>query len=307
MHQSDFTMSLVRFSILATWSVICVTAARADHVVHLRGLINLTEWQGALLEVNHSLARSNQPPAIFTTTRLVKSGEQFEDKTIKGAHVSFEILQINMEGPGGEHIRLRENGKDTAYGFESIDAVALSTRLGIELQKARFQDVVDLYARLKCRTVLLHPRVIWSPVSVRAGAQNEKEATAALETVFRDRGIAPVNDGDKFALLVPTSMENTIKPVTKEMESASPQFGSIYLDSPLDTVIEYYGRMLGRERIQGDQSPSPGKQVYLRTGVLSKAEAQHAFERLLEWNGIKVVLVDDKTFKVVRLPDASSP
>jgi hypothetical protein len=248
--------------------MICGAPARAEYEVHLKGLINLAEWQGALLEVNHSLARSNQPPMIFTTTRLVKSGEKFEDKTIKGAHVSFEVLRINMEGAEGEYIRLRENGKDTAYGFETIDAVALSTRLGIELQKARFQDAVDLYARLKGRTVLLHPKVIWSPVSVRAGAQNEKEATVALEKVFRDKGIAPVIDGDKFVLLVPTSMENTIKPVSKEMDSAS-QFGSIHLDSPVDTVIEYYGRMLERERVQGDRIP--GTQVYLRTGILSKA------------------------------------
>jgi len=70
-------------------------------------------------------------------------------------------------------------------------------------------------------------------------------------------------------------------------------------------AIENYGRMLEREQVGG--GPIPGSRVYLHTRILSKAEMLYAYDTLLEWNGLKVVLIDDKTFKVVRVPSASSP
>jgi len=151
-------------------------------------------------------------------TRLAKPGEKFVDQTIKGAHVNFEVLEINTDA---EWVKLLEDGKVSLYGFEKIDAAALSKKLGFELQAARFQDAVDLYSQLKDRTVLIHPRVAWFPVSLRSTAQNENEATAALEKAFLDKGIAAVGDGDKFVLLVPTSIETAVKPLFKEMYSTS--------------------------------------------------------------------------------------
>jgi len=238
-------------------------------------------------------------------TRLVKPGEKFEDNTIKGAYVSFEILRINMAAPEGEYIRLRENGNDVSYDFENVDPAALSTKLGFELQRARFQDAVDLYSRWTGRTVLLHPKIKWSSVSIRSAAQNEKEATAALEKHFREMGIASVDDGDKFVLLVPASIEKSVKLGPKVTDSDSPQEGSIYLESPVNSIIEFYGRMLGREQIRGD--PIPGGQVYLRSGMLTKAEVLYAFDTLLGWYGAKVVLIDEKTFEVVPVPITNSP
>jgi hypothetical protein len=100
-------MKYVSLPFLAASLMIYGTSARAEHEVHLRGLFNLAEWKGALLEVKHSLARSSRPPMIFTMSRLAKAGEKFEDATIKGGHLNFEILEINIEG---ESVKLRENG-----------------------------------------------------------------------------------------------------------------------------------------------------------------------------------------------------
>lgn len=77
------------------------------------------------------------------------------------------------------------------------------------------------------------------------------------------------------------------------------------MDSTISTLTENYGRLLGQ--IQVGAEPIPGERVYLRTRILSKAEMLYSFDTLLEWNGLKVVLHDDKTFKVVRLPSASHP
>ena|SRR6266496_3818154 len=74
------SMKYVPLPILAASWMLCAASARAEHEVHLRGPFNLAEWQGALLEVNHSVARSNGPPIFFPPmTRLVKPGEKFED------------------------------------------------------------------------------------------------------------------------------------------------------------------------------------------------------------------------------------
>ena len=282
--------------------------ARADsavpeYEVHLRGLFDLTEWRGALLEVKHWLPRSNRPPVYFPSmTRLAKPGEKLEDRTMKGAHINFEILEILTDG---ERVKLRENGKVSVYGFEDIDTAAPPIKLGIELQGVRFEDAVDLYSDLKRRTVLVHPKIIWSPVSVRAAARNEIEMIAALEKVFLEKGISIVADGGRFVLMVPISMEKTVSPRSMETDAASPQFSSTLLNSPISVTIENYGRILEREQVGGD--PIPKSLVSLRTRILSKAEMLYAYDTVLGWNGLKVVVIDDKTFKVVRLPDANAP
>ena len=296
-------MKLVALPLVAASFMACGASALTEYEIHLRGLFNLGEWRGALLEVKHSLARSNRPPVFFPSmTRLVKPGEKFEDQTMKGAHINFGILEINTDG---ERVKLRENGKVSVYGFESIDATALSTKLGIELQDVRFEDAVDLYSHLTRPTVLVHPKIIWSPVSVRAAARNETEAVAAVRKAFLDKGISILADGEKFVLMVPTAIERTITPASEKVDSASPPFSSSYLYSPVSTVIENYGRILERARV-GDE-PLPTGRVYLRSRNLSKAEMLYAYDTLLGWNGLKVVLIDDKTFKVVRLPGADRP
>ena len=73
----------------------------------------------------------------------------------------------------------------------------------------------------------------------------------------------------------------------------------------MSTVIENYGRILERSRVGAE--PIPTEQVYLRSRILSKPEMLYAYDTLLAWNGLKIVLNDDKTFKVVRLPSAISP
>jgi hypothetical protein len=90
-----------------------------------------------------------------------------------------------------------------------------------------------------------------------------------------------------------------------ETDSASPRFGSTLLNSSISAAIKNYGRLLEREQVGGD--PIPRSQVYLRTRILSKAEMLYAYDTLLQWNGLKVVIADDKTFKVVRLTGANSP
>lgn len=60
-------------------------------------------------------------------------------------------------------------------------------------------------------------------------------------------------------------------------------------------------------RTMSESTPHPNRQVYLQTRMLTKAEMQYAFDRLLEWNGLRVEVVDEKRFRVVPLTELAKP
>jgi hypothetical protein len=285
-------------TLLAVGWIVCCRSALAEHETHLRGIINLPELQGALLEVNHTLW-----PSPITVTRLVKAGESFEDQTIKGAHVQFEVLEINV---GTEKIKLRENGKETVYGLEGTNTSAApsdnapSSKPGVHLQNARFQDVLDLYSDLKNRTVLLHPTITWSPFSLQAVAQNKLAIADMLEKAFLDKGISTIIDGEKFSLLVPTSIKAAAVPHSSDLDTNSVTFGSSLIHNPLNAIVRVYDHLLGRTRSGNPYLPGPA--IYLYTKQLSKAEMLYACDTLLDWNGFKVVLIGDKMYEIVQAP-----
>src|SRR5204863_455801 len=99
----------------------------------------LPELRAALVEVEHSLrSGSNTPPHIISTTRLVKAGESFEDQTIKGAHVQFEILEIDIKS---ETVKLREDGKAVVCYFEAPDkALAIGNAKGVKRDFDQLQE-----------------------------------------------------------------------------------------------------------------------------------------------------------------------
>lgn len=299
-------MNYFSLTVLAVGCMVCGSSAHAEHATHLRGIINLPELRAALVEVKHSLrSQSNTPPYIISTTRFVKAGESFEDQTIKGAHVQFEILEIDIKS---ETVKLREDGKDVVCRFEAPDkapANTPSTKPGCHFQEMRFEDALNLYSDFKDRTVLIHPAITWTPVSLQAKAQTRADIAGILEKAFLDKGITTVSDGDKFVLLVPTSLEKRVTPHSKDLDATSPQLGSLNLNAPMSSVIAIYGGILKRTRIGNERTPEA--QVHLRTKMLTKAETMYAFDRVLEWNGIQIVLAEENAFKVIPLRKASNP
>ena len=275
--------------------------AHSDHSTYLRGLINLPELKAALLEVNHSLVNSSRPPTVFTMTRLVKTGETFVDQTIKGDHIQFEIIEINV---GRQTVRLRENGKEIVCGFETGDSPStnsinsLSEKFGVRLQAVRFVDAMDLYSDMKDRTLLIHPAVIGALFSFETLAADKSKFVESLEKEFRTRNIQPIPDGKKFIILAPDHIITV--PRSMELDANSPIYGSLLCHGPLRDLVTQYAALLGLTQIGSERVV--GGWVYLRTKNLSKAEMSYACGTLLEWSGFKIVVVDDKTFKVVRKP-----
>ena len=255
----------------------------------------------ALFEIQHTLVkRSNAPPVITTTSRLVGARQQFEDIAIKGGHFQFEVAEIDFPK---QTVKTREAGEEHTY---SLSEGSRPARAGnwLHLENAAFKDVIDLYSQLAGRTVLLHPALDRASVSLEAEWTNrvpeKAEIAAAFEEYFKSRGISTILDGERFVQLVPSNLSQKASLRAKELPAAAADFGSLYLEgAQLADVVQIYATASGRRRI--DSEPLWGSVTYLHaTQALSKPEASYALETLLNWSGLRIILGDDNTFRLER-------
>lgn len=297
---------LAIFPLLAFLAAVVCPSVHAAHTTHLRGIIHVPEMKAALVEVVHDIKRPpTKPHHVVSTTRLLREGEFYEDVTIKGAVVAFEILRID---PATESVLVRENGEAVVYALKGSDRVASTLKTGkpgFRFHEARVIDALNVYSDLTHRTVLLHSGVKRLPVSVGAEAKTPAEIATAMEISFREHGLVVIPDGDTFALVVPQSMEERAQPHSRKLVKDSPSAGSFATDGIVDTIVDAYGRLLGRTL--SESTPHPNRPVYLQTRTLTKAEMQYAFDRLLEWNGLRVEVVDEKQFRVVPWTKVARP
>ena len=276
------------------------SSALAEHQSYLRGLVNIPGLQAALFEIQHTLVkRSNAPPVITTTSRLVRAQEQFEDQTVKGRHFQFEVREIDFHK---ETVKTREAGEEHTYTL--LDGSRIAGDNWLLLRNAAFKDVLDVYSRLAGRTVLLHPAIARAAVSLKAEWTNQApqkaEITAAFEEYFKSRGISTILDGEKFVQLVPSNLVGRALPRAKDLPAGAPEIGAIHLENvECATLVQMYAETSGRRRIGSE--PLWGSVSYLHAQALSKPEASYALETLLGWSGLRIVLGDDNTFSLERV------
>jgi RNA polymerase sigma factor (sigma-70 family) len=275
-----------------------------EYSVELRALAELPDFKGALVAVHHhSLDRPNAAP--FVAKRVLRESELFEDRSVRGAYVRFELLQVAVQA--GE-VRLRANGEELACQLENQAGVQLPANAAaptLWVPEMRFSDFADIYAEMLDRSVLCHPAIKASPMSLEAFAADRAEAELLFEQAFLARGIGTVLDGSRFVLLVPTNLTDVVRrnlgqpPVRPPMAEDSLPKGAIYLENvELTAALVIYGELLGRkleptERLSGHTISFRGQTS------LARAEVLHAFDILLGWQGFKVAWVGDKRFKIV--------
>ena len=276
-------------------------SALAEHRSYLRGIVNVPGLQVALIEIQHTFAKSNNAPPI-TTSRLVSTGQQFEDQTIKGAHFQLEVLEIDL---AKESVKTREAGEEHIYSLSGANRPAVA-KSWCHLQNAAFNDVIDLYSDLEKRVLLQHPAIDRAPVSLEAAwtnqAPDKAEVTEALVKYLKQRGISVVVDGAKFLHLVPSALNLTALPRSNDLPAGPSEVGGMtmtLMGTEAEKLVEMYGTFSGRRRT-GNERVS-GSVPYLKiTQPLSKSEVLYALETLLAWNGASVFLADDNTFSIVR-------
>ena len=300
----------MQFPFLHTFAMLCwvwsIPTLHAAHTIHLRGIVDVPELKAALVEVKHEVRiRPTKPPISISTTRFLRMGESFEDNTVKGTLVSIQLIGID---PANETIQLVENGKEVVHHLETPDLasrVLSAGKTGCHFRDVRFQDALNLYSDFRNRTVLIHPGIQRLSVTVQAEGKSATDVAHALEKALRDQGLAMVPDGEKFVLLVPRSMEKWADPSSQRLDATSPIAGSFATDGMVNTIVDAYGRLLGRT--QKGASPFAQASIYLYTQPLTQAEMRYAFDRLLEWSGLRVEVVDEKSFRVVPFKRDANP
>src|SRR5262245_13336759 len=68
----------------------------------------------------------------------------------------------------------------------------------LQFQATSIQSVLQVYAQLKGKTLLQHPLLSGEPVTFKANPATQAEAVTALETMFKNRGVAIIPDGENF-------------------------------------------------------------------------------------------------------------
>ena len=213
--------------------------------------------------------------------------------------MTFEILQVN--GRNGV-VTGREDGTKVQYAFEVRD----SNRSNVRLQESRLQDVLVLYGALLDRTILCHPALKQSAVSLEFLTRDKNAAAIALRRALNKRGITTLSVADKFEAVFPADQARAAKSAIVAFQSATgPQSnqpipsGMLQLRGlDLPQALDLYGELVGRNLIQGDRLA--GSPIFLISQTrLSRAEVVFAFDVLFSWQRLKVVFVGENAFRVV--------
>jgi len=183
------------------------------------------------------------------------------------------------------------------------------TNVPVRLDNADLQQALDFYASIKGRTVLQHPLLKRTTISVVAAGQ-KAQLEAAFEDAFRAQEMGVIPDGEKFVMIVPASLTNFVTPgsdkivstvlgdLSSLMNNQILPAGTInFPGSDVNAVVRIYGEIIGRKLAAGSQRPHGI--IRLKTATpLSKAEVIYAFETLFDWQGLRMVPESDKTFRV---------
>jgi hypothetical protein len=294
------TMKTTHQTILTACCLRLTSSVLAQHQTYLRGVVNVPGFQVALLEIHHTLKVTNAPPVTIRTSRLVRTSQQFEDDTIKGAHFQFEVLEIDW---ARETVKTREAGEEHTYSLPAPDRPA-SAKSWLHLHNATFNDAIDLYSELENRVLLLHPATDRAPLSLDAVWTNQvaekAQAANAFVNCLNQRGISVVVDGAKFLRLLPSALNPAASPRSKDLPAAPAELGRMTLmNTKAVELAEMYATVSGR-RWTGSQS-LPGSVPYLNISQsLLRPEVLYVLETLLAWNDARILLGDDNTFSIAR-------
>jgi hypothetical protein len=296
--------------LLAAGIMACAIPAWADHTVTVAGLVNLTNYQGALLVITDS-----PPEASFlmTTHKWVTEGQAFNDLYFKDKPMHLEVLQLDFTN---SVVRAKENGVATFYAPQITNFMGATAGKGIVLNNVDFDDALDLYGRINGRTLLVHPDVKQPRLTISADVTNRLEAAGILKNNLQGRGVTIIADGDKFEWMVPTGATNIISPAAIPTRLTPKRPSDASTNAPVDTLPEnsidfiavdlpqllgVYQALTAQKWVQDKPLPAIGTFAFHNQTALTKTETLHALDVLLAWHGLKVVNVDDTSFKLVPL------
>jgi len=256
-----------------------------DSVLKLTGIISLPDFKLALLE----------SPSSPRGEGMINLGEGERRGKI-------EVLTINDEAG---RVEVVDGGKKATLKLDDAALKAGETaRSNLRLSNANLQQVLDAYARISGRTVLQHPALKATALSLDASAKTRSEVAAALKKLFQQHSIVSIPDGAKFVIIIPAQLINTVAAqpsgiVPKTADNTQIHSGTIYFENAdLSQVLAIYGRLVGRKLVKAEGLRSATIRLWT-VNNLTATEAAYALETLFRWNGVKVVPIGETEFQAL--------
>ncbi len=267
--------------------------------VRLAGIVNESVWK-ALLEVVET------EPQLSTNWLTLAEGERATPQAI-------EVLKID---PDKQTVQASVAGNNVMLAMETSPRPGEQFVPYMQVDRVALQQVINLYAKVKNRTVLQHPALKNASITMVIGGGDAAQVCRALEAVFRLHGIVAIPDGEKFVMLVPAELAKTATPRSNEIpvpSTATATNGMMaaglinFSGASPDNALRIDANLRGRTLVS--EGGSGGGRIYLRSMTpLSKDEAVYAIETLLAWSGLRLEFPDDQTMRAVPMTaDRASP
>jgi len=203
----------------------------------------------------------------------------------------------------------------------------------IDFRNADVEQVLDVCSVMIGRTLVRSASLPGANIRLRTlGAISMEEAVYGLKTSLALNGIAIVNDGLKFALVVPLAGATRVKTEAPKPDtgaklyapeeiprigigillSPTPRTSQIPITEELDQIRRPAGRLLEFYATLVDKTAEPsetldGSRLRFRvTTPLTRAELIYAIQKTFSLNGLAIVSNDEKTVCLARMSEPST-
>jgi hypothetical protein len=290
---------LPMLSLLATCLLLPqLFAGTRPSVPRLAGIVNLPNQKAALLDFS--------PPG--SAPRLLVLRENQRDGDIEVIRINFLTGSVEL-WPGWTNTPVTVSLQRHGNHFETVAG-------SLEFVGAGIDPVLSLYAECKGSTLLRWPRLPATSFTLAASTTNQAQAALVLEKALAERGIATIQDGDKFLMVVPESEATAVKPHSSEIKPPTGNGGRsdlvpvgviCFSNADLNQAAQIYAELIGRKLDQTQPLARPTLAINFKNQTpLSKEECAYALDTLFRWQGVKVVPVAQDLARMLPSSDPGS-
>ncbi|HEY2083125.1 MAG TPA: hypothetical protein VGI88_10100 [Verrucomicrobiae bacterium] len=260
-----------------------LVAQTNEQPVRLAGLVDAAGMKLAIIDSKHAAA------GFRGNTWLGEGQVQGKVKIVKIDSASGVVNALVAGKPYS--LALKDQGEHPTPPCIDLDSVDLDV-------------AISLYADFKSRTVLQHPQLEDRAVSMKCNLQNKAEAAAAFEKMFSKQGIATILDGDKFVMIVPFAVTNTVTPRADTIAATNAPLQALSVNfrtAPVQLVLQTYSDFVGKRIVNPDDVPGTPTLTFVQTTPLSKAQIVYALETQMAWRNFRLVPDDSGNLKCERI------
>lgn len=230
-----------------------------------------------------------------------------------GRQESLELINIDL---ARARVRLKVEGADHDFSLGMEGDSGEVSPFSLRMRMVDMGVVLDEYELDAKRNVLRHPALPVVRLNFDAPPGNAAQARLFLENLLATNGISAIPDGEKFVLILPTSIavgETSLAPAPDSKSLSTPlpggkqapmmeAAGIIFPGTDVIQVLEMYAALRGCQLLRPVPVSAEVPIVFKSQTELSRDEALHALEAHFRWRKLAIEVVETGKIKVVVIP-----